>query len=220
MTEASERTVAAVIFDLDGVLVDTEPMHLAATRALIAPAEISNEQYERFIGRGGFKQWIESTYGIARAEIDARSSDLFYAELERASLEPLPGAVELIEAIGARGLGLAVASQSSRAWVQATLRSAGLDDRIPLIVTTQEVGADKPAPDVYLRAAERLDVAPGQCIAIEDSVHGVASASAAGMRVVQSTQASFSPPRQPGAHAVIASLRDFDAGWLDGEPLG
>ena len=195
-------------------------MHLAATRALIAPAEISDEQYERFIGRGGFKQWIESTYGIARAEIDARSSDLFYAELERASLEPLPGAVELIEAIGARGLGLAVASQSSRAWVQATLRSAGLDDRIPLIVATQEVGADKPAPDVYLRAAERLDVAPGQCIAIEDSVHGVASASAAGMRVVQSTQASFSPPRQPGAHAVIASLRDFDAGWLDGEPLG
>ena len=219
MSEATERTVAAVIFDLDGVLVDTEPVHLAATRALIAPAEISNEQYERFIGRGGFKEWIESTYGIARAEIDARSSELFYAEIERASLAPLPGAVELIEAIGARGLGRAVASQSSRAWVQATLRSAALDDRIPLIVTTEEVGADKPAPDVYLRAAERLDVAPGQCIAIEDSVHGVASASAAGMRVVQSTQASFSPPRQPGAHAVIASLRDFAPGWLDGEPL-
>lgn len=219
MSGATERTVAAVIFDLDGVLVDTEPVHLAATRALIAPAEISNEQYERFIGRGGFKQWIESTYGIARAEMDERSSDLFYVELERASLEPLPGAVELIEAIGVRGLGLAVASQSSRAWVQRTLQSVGLDDRIPLIVTTEEVGADKPAPDVYLRAAERLDVEPGGCIAIEDSVHGVASASAAGMRVVQSTQASFSPPRQPGAHAVIASLRDFDRGWLDGEPL-
>ncbi len=219
MSGATERTVAAVIFDLDGVLVDTEPVHLAATRALIAPAEISNEQYERFIGRGGFKQWIESTYGIARAEMDERSSDLFYVELERASLEPLPGAVELIEAIGVRGLGLAVASQSSRAWVQRTLQSVGLDDRIPLIVTTEEVGADKPAPDVYLRAAERLDVEPRGCIAIEDSVHGVASASAAGMRVVQSTQASFSPPRQPGAHAVIASLRDFDRGWLDGEPL-
>ena len=103
--------------------------------------------------------------------------------------------------------------------MQATLQSVGLDDRIPLIVTTEEVAADKPAPDVYLRAAQRLDVVPGQCIAIEDSVHGVASASVAGMRVVQSTQASFSPPRQPGAHAIIASLRDFDPGWLDGEPL-
>ena len=219
MSEATARAVAAVIFDLDGVLVDTEPVHLAATRALIAPGEISNEQYERFIGRGGFKQWLESSYGIARAEIDRRYSDLFYGELERASLAPLSGAVELIEAIGARGIGLAVASQSSRAWVQATLRSAGLDDRLSLVVTTEEVGADKPAPDVYVHAAERLDVTPDECIAIEDSVHGVASASAAGMRVVQSTQASFSPPRQPGAHAVIASLRDFDPGWLDGEPL-
>ncbi len=212
--------MAAVIFDLDGVLVDTEPLHLEATRALVAPAELAVEQYQGFIGRGGFREWIEATYGIDRAQIDARYSDLFYAALERAALAPLAGARELIEAIVERGLGLAVASQSSRPWVEATLRQAGLSAELPLIVTAGEAGRDKPAPDVYLRAAGLLAVTPEQCIAVEDSVHGVAAASAAGMRVVQSTQASFSPARQPGAHALIASLRDFDLGWLDGASLG
>ena len=212
--------VAAVIFDLDGVLADTEPMHLAATRALVAPAELETEAYERFIGRGGFTEWLTETYGIEAGEIEARYSQLFYAELERGSLRPLPGAVELIEAIDARGLALAVASQSSSAWVEATLRAVGLDDRLPLIVTAEEVGHDKPAPDIYLQAARLVGAAPEACIAIEDSVHGVAAAAAAGLLVVQSTQASFAAQRQPGAQALIGSLRDFDLSWLDGEALG
>ena len=210
--------IEAVIFDLDGVLVDTEPLHLAATRALIAPAELAVDEYERFIGRGGFKEWLEATYDIARPEINERYSDLFYAELERDGLRPLDGTVTLIEAIEARDRSLAVASQSSRPWVEATLRTAGLERYFPLVVTAAEAGADKPAPDVYLHATRKLDVAPRDCIAVEDSVHGVASAGAAGMTVVQSTQASFSQPRQPGAHAVIASLADFDIGWLDAPP--
>ena len=218
MSGAAGPAVAAVIFDLDGVLVDTEPLHLAATRALVAPAELRLEDYRRFIGRGGFEDWLRATYGIDRAQIDGRYDDLFYAQLELAPPRPLDGATELVETIGARGLGLAVASQSSRAWVEATLRSAGLRERFPLVVTAADAGRDKPAPDIYLYTARLLDVAPERCIAIEDSVHGVAAASAAGMRVVQSTQASFTPPPQPGAHALIASLREFDPCWLDGAP--
>ncbi len=220
MSASAGPAVAAVIFDLDGVLVDTEPLHLAATRALVAPAEVAVEQYLGFIGRGGFREWIEATYGISRAQVDARYNDLFYAELERVALAPLAGARELIQVIAERGLGLALASQSSRAWVEATLRQAGLGEEFAVVVTAREAGRDKPAPDVYLRAASLLAVAPERCIAIEDSVHGVAAASAAGMQVVQSTQASFSPPRQPGAHALIASLHDFDLSWLDGALLG
>lgn len=208
--------VSAVVFDLDGVLVDTEPLHLAATRALVAPAELSEEAYQQFIGRGGFKEWLEATYGIPGAEITDRYTDLFFAELAREPLPALAGATDLLDAIDARGLGLAVASQSARPWVEATLRAASLEARFPLVVTAAEAGADKPAPDIYLHAARSLGVEPGACIAIEDSVHGVASASAAGMRVVQTTQASFTPPRQPGADALLSSLRDFDPAWLDG----
>ena len=220
MSAGGGTAVAAVIFDLDGVLVDTEPTHLAATRALIAPAEITLQQYERFIGRGGFKQWLEATYDIPRAVIDARYGTLFYEELEGAPLRPLDGAVELLDAVRERKLGLAVASQSSPAWVAATLRSCGLAERFALVVTAEEAGRDKPAPDIYLHTARLLDAAPARCIAVEDSVHGLASASAAGMRVVQLRQASFTPPPQAAAHAVIERWRDFDLRWLDGEPLG
>jgi HAD superfamily hydrolase (TIGR01509 family) len=209
--------VAAVVFDLDGVLVDTEPLHMAATQTLIAPAELAIEQYEQFIGRGGFKEWLAETYPITLAELDAGYSDVFFTELEREPLEPLDGVVELLEAIGERGLLLAVASQSSRAWVDATLAAASLDRYFPQITTAGEAGADKPEPDVYLLAAEKLGQVPGACIAVEDSIFGMASARTAGMWVVQSTQASYTPPPQPSADAVVASLRDFDLGWLDGD---
>lgn len=218
MSVFPDSIIAAVIFDLDGVLVDTEPLHLSATRELIAPNDLSTEQYEQFIGRGGFREWIETTYGIERSQIDARYNDLFYAELNRHTLEPLAGSRELIDAIRDRGIGLAVASQSSPLWVEATLRQAGLRDEFPVVVTASEAGRDKPEPDVYLYAASVLGVAPDICIAVEDSVYGVASAAAAGMWVVQSTQASFSPEAQPGAHAIVTSLQDFDLAWLDGEP--
>ncbi len=219
VNRAATPAVAAVIFDLDGVLVDTEPLHLAATRTLVAPAELRLDDYRHFIGRGGFENWIETTYGITRAQIDARYDDLFYSQLALAPLQPLAGATELVDAVIARGIGLAIASQSTRAWVEATLCSTGLRDRFPLVVTAADVGRDKPAPSIYIHAAHLLGATPECCIAIEDSVHGVASASAAGMRVVQSTQASFAPPPQPGANALIASLQDFDQDWLDGAPL-
>ncbi|MEE8337040.1 MAG: HAD family phosphatase, partial [Dehalococcoidia bacterium] len=164
--------VEAVVFDLDGVLVDTEPVHLAATRALIAPAELTDEVYEQFIGTGGFDQWLAATYEITVEEIHERHSGLVLEALERAGLGPIDGAVELLEAIGERGIALAVASQSSRGTVESTLRTVGLARYFPVIVTAGEAGRDKPAPDVYLLAAERLGVAPAACIAVEDSVHG------------------------------------------------
>lgn len=214
----SRGPILAVVFDLDGVLVDTEPMHLAATRALIAPAELEVEAYERFIGRGGFKEWLEATYGIPRAVIDAGYTPLFLEELARDGLVPLDGAEELLDGIEARGVPVAVASQSSRSWVEATLEAAGLRQRFEVISTAEEAGADKPAPDVYLHAAAALNIEAARGLAVEDSVAGVRSAADAGMVVVQSRQASFAQQAQPGVHAVVASLRDFDLDWLDHPP--
>lgn len=212
-------TIEALVFDLDGVLADTELVHLAAARALVAPAELPMSEYERFIGTSGFSEWISATYGLTREQIHVDYDRLFHEHLETHGLEPMPGAHKLFDAVEERGLALAVASQSSRRWVEATLDAIGLRERVPLIVTSADVAQGKPAPDIYLNVTERLAVAPASAIAIEDSVHGVAAAAAAGMVVVQSTQASITPPPQPGAHALIDSLEAFDLRWFD-EPPG
>lgn len=205
-----------MISDLDGTLVDSERIFLAATRAVIAPALISTDVYEGWIGRGGFSEWVESTYGVARDIFRVRVLEEFERTLENDPAPAIDGASDLLASLGARGLPLAVASQSSHALIEASLRASRLAHHFTAVVSVADVGnVGKPAPNVYLHAAARLGVAPEACLAIEDSVVGVRSALAAGMRVVQSRGTSFPAPPQPGVHAVIESLRKFDLGWLD-----
>jgi HAD superfamily hydrolase (TIGR01509 family) len=207
--------IEAVISDLDGTLVDSERIYLAATRAIIAPAEISTATYEAWIGRGGFSQWAEATYGIPADDFRDRVRAEFVRQMERDPDPAIDGAHDLLASLGTRGLPLAVASQSSHPMIDASLRASRLAHHFRVIASVQDVGnIGKPAPDVYLHAASRLGVPPEACLAIEDSIVGVRSALAAGMRVVQSRGTSYPAPPQPGVHAVIESLRDFDLGWL------
>lgn len=207
--------IAAVICDLDGTLVDSERIYMAATRVVIAPATMSDATYEGWIGRGGFSAWAEATYGIPADEFRTRVLAEFVLEMERDATPAIDGASALLERFTARGLPLAVASQSSHPLIEASLRASRLAHHFTAVVSVQDVGnVGKPAPDVYLHAARRLGVAPEACLAIEDSVVGVQSALAAGMRVVQSRGTSFPAPPQPGVHAIIESLHHFDLDWL------
>lgn len=208
--------IEAVISDLDGTLVDSERLYLEATRAVLVPASISTSVYESWIGRGGFSAWVETTYGIPRDLFRTRVLEEFVRALERDPAPAIDGAGDLLGSLAARGLPLAVASQSSHALIEAALRASRLTHYFTAVVSVQDVGnVGKPAPDVYLHAARRLGVPPVACLAIEDSIVGVRSALAAGMRVVQSRGTSFPAPPQPGVHAVIESLREFDVHWLE-----
>lgn len=211
--------VRALICDMDGVLADTEPLFYAATRDAIAPHSLSEEQYARFIGTHGLDEWLSATYGLSADIIETQVMSAYYEAIAR-GLTALPGATTLLDAARARGLSIAVASTSSHTSIDLTLRAAGLRDYFPLVVSASDVARGKPAPDIYLHAARLLDVPPAACIAIEDSVHGIVAASAAGMRVVQSRQATFVPPPHPSAYAVIETLEAFEHGWLDGDRLG
>jgi HAD superfamily hydrolase (TIGR01509 family) len=205
----------AVVFDMDGVLVDTEPIHYATACRLIAPAELPMSVYERFIGTHGFVAYLHETYGIPEAEIRTRSTELFFEELATTGLAAMPGAVGVIDAVRARGLATAVVTMTQPDWTEATLRAAGLRDRFDVVVTVRDVEHGKPAPDLYLHAAERLGVDPHCSLAVEDSVHGIAAAVAAGMQVVQLRQATYVPDPQPDAHAILDSFEVFNPAWLD-----
>ncbi|RLT27104.1 MAG: HAD family phosphatase [Chloroflexi bacterium] len=214
--------IEAVIFDMDGVLVDSEPVHRAASRQLVAPHEMTDEQYEQFIGASGtaFMTWVQSHYDLDATieELNVRYSAHILEELRAHPLQPLDGVVDLIAALSQKGVLLGVASQSQPEWVRATLEGAKLHWAFQAIVAGDAVSFGKPYPDIYLHTATQLGVPAGACLAIEDSVPGVAAAAAAGMVVVQSRQGSLPALPQPEAHHVVDSLRAFDLEWLGGGP--
>jgi HAD superfamily hydrolase (TIGR01509 family) len=187
---------------------------------LLAPHTLQQRDHDAIVGTT-LRRTLE--YVTERFQLEgpiealmAAYAELVVEELEAAPLEPLDGALELVAALRARKLPIAVASQSQPAWIEATLRGAGLDGAFNTVLSAVEVERGKPAPDIYIEAARRLGVQPPACLAIEDSAPGVASAHAAGMVVVQVRQSEWAAPPQPLAHAVIDSLREFDMRWLEG----
>jgi HAD superfamily hydrolase (TIGR01509 family) len=180
--------VIAVIFDMDGVLVDTEPVWSEAKHELVTEAggHWSPDAPVAMLGMSGpeWAQYLHDDLGVPLGpeEIRQRVVDGVLRRLE-SSVPVIPGVPEAVASIAARWP-LAVASSADRPVIEAALAHAGIRDRFDAIVASDEAGAGKPAPDVYLAAASRLGVAPTAAVAVEDSPNGIRSASAAGMGVV------------------------------------
>lgn len=179
----------AVVFDMDGLLLDTERLWHVAERRLLDDRGSSLREEDRLalIGRSleeATDRYLElldlppSEAPVLRAELLERVRE----EYERGT-PPLPGAVELVRGLQGR-VPLAIASNTARPLVLMALEASGLIDAFDAIVTADQVERGKPDPDVYLRACELLGVPPGQAIALEDSAAGVISAKAAGLTVI------------------------------------
>jgi len=177
--------LGAVVFDMDGVLADTEPIQEEALAVFLAlrGRSLSTNDYAEMIGLDYRAFWTEL---IRRYGLDESVEECVHGYepilLPRlVGLPAAPGATELVRALAAASLPLAVASSSFRPVVEATLRGIGLRDAFSAIASGEDVRYGKPAPEIYLLAAERLGVEPGMCVAIEDSPSGVRAALAAGM---------------------------------------
>jgi len=175
---------AAVIFDMDGVLVDGEPLHFAAVNRLMGEEGLSNtlDQYKPYMGtKSGWSDMIQD-FGLSqpREHYSVRYREMIL-ESYREHAAPLPGALELVHGLREAGMPVAVASSSILPWVNACLERIGLAGAFDRIITGSDVENGKPAPDIYLLAAERLGSDPRACLAIEDAPAGIESAHAAGM---------------------------------------
>lgn len=187
--------IRGVIFDMDGVLVDSEPLINNAAVAMFherGHTQVVGEDFTPFIG-GGEDRYIAGVaehYGIALDVTEAKARTYaIYLDRFVQELDPYPGARELVERCRATDARVAVASATDRLRLVANLERAGLPvDTWDAVVGGEDVVRKKPAPDAFLLAAERLGVAPGHCTVIEDSHHGVAAAQAAGMRCVAVAQ--------------------------------
>ena len=203
-------SLSAVIFDNDGLLLDTETVWTRAEQDLFArrgleftlehkhevvgtSAQVAGAIFERQLGEPG-----------RAGEIVAELDELVFEELEK-GIEPMPGAIELVASLRERATPIAIASNSPARFITRALELVGLDEAFAVQVSGHEVPAPKPAPDVYLAACEELGVAAStDVVVLEDSPTGVASGIAAGLTVI-------GVPSLPGveldaAHEVHASL--------------
>lgn len=218
---------AAVIFDMDGVLLDSEPLHYEAVRQILAEqgVEFPIEDYYRYLGTTLNSTWDDlcARYPITMSyeQFAARYSADVLAEY-RAGAPLIPGARELVEQLREAGVPIAVASSSHREWVEAALSGAGLRSCFDQTTAGDEVSEGKPSPEIYLKAAEKLGVDPARCIAIEDAPAGVASARAAGMRVAL-VRTELTNDLDLSSDWEIEDLTEFKLAWLSTEsaaPVG
>lgn len=177
----------AVLFDLDGTLVDSEPNYYEAARLLLARRGIalSRQEHERYVGistQETLADWRER-YGLDGdlARLLAEQNAV-YLELARVSTRVYPQMLAFVTALHGAGVPVAVASGSSPQTIDTILAGTGLDAYFPVRVSADEVARGKPAPDVFVEAARRLGAAPRDCVVLEDALPGVLAARAAGMR--------------------------------------
>jgi beta-phosphoglucomutase len=212
-----------VIFDLDGVLVDSEPFIKEAGVRMFAEkgCHVEAEDFTPFVGTGEdhLLGAVAEKYGFPfDAAHDKARTYAIYLELICGRLQPLPGVFSFLEACRARHLKTAVASSADAVKVAANLHEIGLSpERFEAIVNGSQVTRKKPAPDIFVTAAQRLNVPPASCLVVEDAVAGVAAARAAGARCLALTT-SFPADRLRSADWIVADLAHAPLAILDSAP--
>ena len=182
----------AIIFDMDGVLFNSEPLHIRAWQAAIAPLghSFASEWYLPWIGIPDWQlaEYLQREFAVAASECDLLAQKReHYLRITTTELHAFDGLLEGLRGLSALGIPLAVATSSNREFCRHTLSCTGLLNFFPVCVAAEDVTRHKPAPDPYLRAAELLAVPAGKCTVIEDSPAGVRAARAAGCIVLAVT---------------------------------
>lgn len=208
-----------VIFDLDGVLVDSSEFHFQAWQ-IWAKRHGTTMTYEFFRETFGMVNDNIIPHLIPRKltkeELKALSDEkeAIFREVAKGKIKPLKGAVELVRALQAAGYKLAIGSSTPRKNIEVVLESIGLDDAFEVRVAAEDVTKGKPEPEVFLKAASWLGVPPRKCVVIEDAVAGVEAAKRGGMKAIAVTTTH---PRERLEHAdiVVDSIADVTVEMIE-----
>jgi beta-phosphoglucomutase-like phosphatase (HAD superfamily) len=213
--------IDAVIFDLDGVLIDSEPIWSEVRRAFVLNrgGRWRPDADERMMGMSSAEwgDYLHDELGVSLGR-DRIVDDVVREMAARYGTTPplFPGAVDAVHRFATRWP-LGVASSSPSRLVAVVLEASGLASRFRVVASTEEIGIGKPAPDIYLAVAQMLGVAPDRCAAIEDSTNGLRSARTAGMRVIAVPTRSYPPDPAELARAdvVVDGLADLTEAMVD-----
>lgn len=206
--------IQAFIFDMDGVIIDSEPLHFEVDIQVMKDfgSAITHEDLEKYVGMTNPEMWavIKNEYQLSQsvAEIIEYQLSNKIEILTAREMEPIDGIHELLAELKARQIPAAIASSSPPVFITAVLKKFNLLDQFQCVVSGEEVERGKPAPDVYLKAAELLGVKPEHCMVLEDARHGVAAAKAAGMKCIGFVNPNSGNQDLSQADYVVKSIRE------------
>ena len=210
-----------ILFDMDGVLVDSEPLFHKAVNIMVercGAAPITEEENNRYLlGTTVEETWVRvkelRDVPQTPAELLAGYNEVV-KEVLRSDLVPRPGVRDLIAEAQRRGLPIAVASSSLREWVDLKLSVIGLTDAFNVKLGGDDIENGKPAPDIYIKAARLIGLEATECVAIEDSPIGLAAASSSGAYTICTLTDSTRHLDLSAAHVIIENLEEFDYSLL------
>ena len=212
----------AVLFDMDGVLVDSEDEYIRHEQMLARQNgfELTVEEQSRYTGIRPLEMWmaLKQKYGFDRephelARAEAKMMDEYYA---RGTLHAYESSVALLKSCAEKGIKVAVASSASQENVQHVVRRLGLELYVDALVSSCAAGKSKPEPDIFLMAMQRLGVNGSECVVIEDADSGIAAARAANVAGVIGIRLPDRNQSLNGADMVVSSLSDVSPDTLRG----
>jgi len=210
----------AVLFDMDGVLVETEPVHAAAYVIAFRRfgLRISPEQYTKAVTLGGSRvdDWFRSLGGEASHQDLYAAKDSEFRRLAEGALVPKEGAAALISELVEAGVRLALGTSARHSVATTVLGQIGLLDCFSALVAMEDVTRIKPDPEVYLKAASLLDVSPGEAVVVEDTPNGILAAKRAGICAIGVASVLTAGSDFSKADLVCGSLSDLDLMMLEG----
>lgn len=209
--------IKAIIFDMDGVLVDSEPFHIEIEKQhfLLNKLSVSIEEHSQYMGVASDVMWREIA---EHHSINVSVEDLieqfkiksiqYFSELDE--IPVMPGLIDLLEKLRDKNFPMAVASSSYPEIIKIILEKTGIQKYFQVVVSSQEAGKSKPEPDVFLLAARKLGIPAKDCLVVEDSANGIKAAQAAGMSCVAYQGSGANPQSQKEADAIVKSYGQLE----------
>lgn len=215
-----KHMIKALIFDMDGVIIDSEPIHFESDRITMREygIEISDDVLIRYVGVTNPAMWAElkELYNL-----DSSIDELLEKQLKHKfdlfgtrKLKAIDGICELVNLLKEKGIKIGLASSSPRVFIELILKNLEIIDFFDVIVSGDDVLKSKPEPDIFLRASKLLGVEPKDCMVIEDSEHGVKAAKSAGMKCIGYINVNSGNMDLSYADLQVASIRDIDINLL------
>ncbi|HOA79917.1 MAG TPA: HAD family phosphatase [Defluviitaleaceae bacterium] len=210
----------AFIFDMDGVIIDSQPIHFEVEWSALRSFGINEEKeyLEKYAGMTDYEMWelIKKEYTINEPtekilEQQIKDKVKVVRELD---IQPIEGIKELIKNLSDKHIPIAVASSSPRALIEEILNKFAIYDYFDVVISGEEVNKGKPAPDIYLKAAKLMKVNPKECVVLEDTKHGVIAAKEAGMKCIGYINPNSGKQDLKKADLIVKKITEIDINLL------